>query len=816
MIISTQKTKNRNALPGKDCLSKSDVLKWLKPRLRHSRIEEIIMFTVKDWLFKSDEIAGRICSGFSPGRIVVRSSSLVEDGLRRSNAGRFYSALNVTAVNSDVVSAVNRVISSYDDARFMRGENQILVQPQTKDIKTSGVVLTRQIETNAPYYVINFDESSGRTDTVTGGLEGKTIYISRFNCSMLEKRWDALIRAVKEIEEFFPGRVLDIEFGITGDDSVVIFQVRPLAANTAVPIPDDTVVENLLKDMVDKFRRYSGCEAHIAGTTTIFGDMPDWNPSEIIGPRPNTLDYTVYSFIVTDDIWHEARTSMGYYDVYPAELMVSFAKKPYIDMRTSFNSFTPACISNALREKLVKYYLDQMRDNPAYQDKVEFEILWTCYDFSTRKELKRLPKRLFTKDETNELLTALRSMTNDILRDYRKITEEDMKRVRLLTERRVETMRRYKRQKRSPWYALSTAFNILQNCKKFGTFPFSRQARLAFIAKSLLISLKEQGVISEVIYHGFLNSIRTVASRLNDDFYLLQSGKLRRKDFIERYGHLRAGTYDITAPRYDGLPHLFNRKAADSMVSRRAECRFSMPREALKAVDDEIRAHRLYGNAGYLIDFIRSAVENREYAKFEFTKSLSDALELIAEAGTMLGFKRERLCHADLLTIMKFRNPEKADLAYARRIIGQSIERHKKERCWYDAIVLPPVITSENDFYYIKPYVAMPNFITGKSIKGRLVIFDEIRDAENPVLKGRILLLENADPGYDWIFTKAPLAIITKYGGVASHMSIRCAEFGIPAAIGCGEAIYDQLKKTKMVLLDCGKKLIRPLDPAAG
>ena len=51
----------------------------------------------------------------------------------------------------------------------------------------------------------------------------------------------------------------------------------------------------------------------------------------------------------------------------------------------------------------------------------------------------------------------------------------------------------------------------------------------------------------------------------------------------------------------------------------------------------------------------------------------------------------------------------------------------------------------------------------------------------------KIVLIENADPGFDWIFNKKIIALITKYGGANSHMAIRCNELKIPAAIGCGE-----------------------------
>lgn len=69
-------------------------------------------------------------------------------------------------------------------------------------------------------------------------------------------------------------------------------------------------------------------------------------------------------------------------------------------------------------------------------------------------------------------------------------------------------------------------------------------------------------------------------------------------------------------------------------------------------------------------------------------------------------------------------------------------------------------------------------------------------------------MIENADPGYDWIFAKNPSGLITKYGGVASHMAIRCAELGLPAAIGCGEIIFERLYHAKKVMLDCKNQQI--------
>ena len=70
------------------------------------------------------------------------------------------------------------------------------------------------------------------------------------------------------------------------------------------------------------------------------------------------------------------------------------------------------------------------------------------------------------------------------------------------------------------------------------------------------------------------------------------------------------------------------------------------------------------------------------------------------------------------------------------------------------------------------------------------------------------MVLVNADPGYDWIFANSIAGLITKYGGMASHMAIRCMEFGIPAAIGCGELIYNYVVSSKRIKLDCSAKKV--------
>ena len=75
-------------------------------------------------------------------------------------------------------------------------------------------------------------------------------------------------------------------------------------------------------------------------------------------------------------------------------------------------------------------------------------------------------------------------------------------------------------------------------------------------------------------------------------------------------------------------------------------------------------------------------------------------------------------------------------------------------------------------------------------------------------INNSIILIENADPGFDWVFSHNIRGIITKYGGVNSHMSIRCEELNIPAVIGLGNENYDKIRICNRVILNCKNKQV--------
>ena len=69
-----------------------------------------------------------------------------------------------------------------------------------------------------------------------------------------------------------------------------------------------------------------------------------------------------------------------------------------------------------------------------------------------------------------------------------------------------------------------------------------------------------------------------------------------------------------------------------------------------------------------------------------------------------------------------------------------------------------------------------------------------------------IVLIKNADPGYDWIFSEKILGLITQFGGVNSHMVIRCSELDLPAIVGVGEKYFKEIQNSKKIELNCKAK----------
>ena len=116
--------------------------------------------------------------------------------------------MNVQSNNKKkLVSSINKVFKSYSAHRNIYSNDQILIQTMINKISMSGVIFTQNLENRSPYYVINYDDTSGSTSSVTSGMVKHQIEFYTFIEITINKLdlldFKNLIKAVKNLENNF-------------------------------------------------------------------------------------------------------------------------------------------------------------------------------------------------------------------------------------------------------------------------------------------------------------------------------------------------------------------------------------------------------------------------------------------------------------------------------------------------------------------------------------------------------------------------------------------------------------------------------------
>lgn len=776
--------------------TKANTLYALSNILTHSKIEEMFILYVGD--YKKDKllVCHQIMKQFKGTRIVVRSSYSNEDSMQRSNAGHYKSILDVDSSNdSQIMASIDEVIHSYETDHPLDYE-QVLIQRQAEDVVISGVIFSRDIHGNRPYYLINYDDN-GSTDSVTSGRGGISLWIAR-DCLIAElpQPWRNLMISVQEAESVLDGLTLDIEFAINSHNEVTLFQIRPLVASIRQERNmEDSAYFSLKKSLKEQYLNYPN---KIDNCQMMFSDMAFWNPSEIIGANPHPLDYSLYLKIITSRAWNSGLIPLGYKDV-NYDLMYQLGNKPYISLDYSFYSLIPADFPEELGRKLVNFYKKRLIENPTSHDKVEFEIIYSSFDFSTDKNTLLLLDNGWTNEERNILINSLRKLTISTISNQRSMIHDDYDSLHKLEIIRQRSEEFYEKDGKSVNELIREIGRLLDGISYYGTPQFARQARIAFMSRAFCRTLVESGWFTETEMDAFMSGVTTVSSEFDRDFKDFTSGKMSKKIFDKKYGHLRSGTYDICCDRYADM----NFRAMSTKQTTKDSHHISSSLNYTK-LQDALNTACLPFDAQYFCQFLKMSIEQREYFKFEFTRSLSLVIELIKQLGNALDLKRQDMCWLTIDDIIAAKTRESFDdlVIEWQNLIYDRKDLHKKQSC----LILPDVITSDVSLDMIYVYEARPNFITSKVVEGEVVNLEEEPLAD---ISGKIVAVTKADPGFEWIFAKGIKGFITKYGGAASHMAIRCAEFEIPAAIGCGEKIYSQVSKMSYIELDCNNGRIQ-------
>ncbi|MBT2417995.1 hypothetical protein J7F01_08950 [Streptomyces sp. ISL-22] len=752
-------------------------LRRLAPVLAGVRVDSGLTVTWPAW--RADRAAElrevrRVC-GAAP--LIVRSCAAAEDSWEHSAAGEFESVPVAEGGDDRLAEAIDVVFASYPGECE---DNRVLVQRFLQPVDAAAVVTTRTL-TGAPYYTAVVDESSGRTDTVTAGTGDPvdTWFVYRDGVSGVLARPDAwglsgsaarILGAAAQVEAAAGTSHLDTEFAISAGD-VHLLQARPLAAGRG-QAGDDADVAGVLGVAGRALVGLKSCDGRLLGADPVLSCMADWNPAEMLGRRPRPLAVSVYEHFITDLTWARQRHSYGYRDLRGVPLMHTVAGHPYIDVRASLASFLPAGLGEDRARELLQAQIALLRSDPDAHDKIEFEIAVTCWTPDVVRRTAALAKAGVSQTTLSELREQLLGLTRTGI-------------VRLPADRHELV------QVGSPTDADTRPGRLagtLATAQR-AALIFAHLARAGFIAVDLLRSLREAGLADR--YDEWMRGLGTVTTRMQRDAEDTAAGRMEWAAFVRRYRWVRPGTYDLTVPAYGQDAEGYLRPLLDQPHEWQAHAGAPWSPHLADKVEAALKPLRI--SAEDAESFFRKAITGRENGKAVYAAWVSAALEAVAALGESAGLDREDVTYLRVGEL----------LGGHSRTWSEIVARSRADEAVESRVELPDVITGPGDLRCFKRGPGRTNFIGTARAEGP-VHADPVPDSPPP--PGSVIVIEAADPGYDWVFAHRPGALVTAYGGANSHMAIRCAELGIPAAIGVGPQVYEACATAGRLVVDCAAR----------
>ena len=744
-------------------------------------VPKLTIFKCNDFIKRSDTIINKIQREYK-SKVAIRSSAKNEDGSTYSNAGKYTSFVNINPKEKVLINKkIIEVIKSYND-----NDNIFFIQSMVKNIELSGVVLTRDLNSYNPYFVINYHKGSDSTLVTSGRNKTNSIKYFPNKKYKINHKFENLIKISLQLKKIYKSEI-DIEFCINKNGRVFILQVRKL--NLPKNIVNKYMETNIfgkhlinLEKKIIKLKKQQNSEF---GNTTYFGVMPDWNPAEIIGKKPKPLALSLYRELITDHIWSENRYKYGFKDISQFHLMTTFYNTPFIDIKVDFNSWLPRNLEKKTQIKLINFYLKKFKKNKSFHDKVEKEIIFSCYSVNLEKKIKKDLSKILSSNEITSFIKSLKKI-NNLAYTEKNIDFEKIKSL-IIKQKKIQ---------KSNLYYFDKIYWHVENCKRFGTLPFAGLARCGFIAIEIIESFVKEKIFTVDERNNFLASINTVSSDIAKD-----NIKLSKSKFLKKYGHLRPNSYEITSLNYrDGYKKFFGKKVKKIISNK--NFRFSKNQE--EKILRFIRTFNKEITFKEFINFIRESIKLREYSKFVFMKSTDLIFENLKEFARKYKISISDLSYLKINDVTDFYYNLNSNNTLS--LMKNMIQNNKDEYNKSFFLDLPDIILEPKDLYIVNIPKENPNYITSKECDGDLV---ELKINKKINISNKIVCIENADPGFDFIFSHNIKGLITKYGGFNSHMSIRCSELGIPAIIGVGKNNYDNIINKNKIKINCKNKIFQ-------
>ena len=178
-----------------------------------------------------------------------------------------------------------------------------------------------------------------------------------------------------------------------------------------------------------------------------------------------------------------------------------------------------------------------------------------------------------------------------------------------------------------------------------------------------MLSFLSKKAITQDSYDAFLNSISTVASDMSNKFEEVRQGNITIQSYLEEYGHLRPGTWDIRSLTYLESPETYfniSKKINKEISSTIENSNFSFCDTEIKKMQTILDTLDFKIKINALLSFIKKSIRAREYAKFIFSRNVSEILQIISRIGSKYNISRSDLSYVDIDSFLdsdKLENP---------------------------------------------------------------------------------------------------------------------------------------------------------------
>ena len=687
-------------------------------------------------------------------KIMIRSNSSSEDKEYSSSAGKY---LSIGPIERNDLETIKKswemVVGSYEE----QDNQSVIFQNYIENAKSVSVLTSYKVGSDSAYRTFSTYYGS-ETDAITSGKysEINNFFMHR-SFDILPKKYEkynVYLKIITQLEDLFKNKQLDIEMVLDKNNSPQLLQVRPLMGKK---LNKESIFEE--KDVIDRnlknYKKLNKTTADRFGTNQIYSNMSDMNPAEMIGKKPDNIAFGLYKFMFTDTTWNIQRGEFGYRKYSGGKLMELFNNVAYINVNHSLNSFLTRNLQKESCEEIINYQLNKLKENPHLHDSIEFDISRSSYVLDTVEEFSKEYKNIISPSE-------IIKWHNDLIQinTQNKSTLEKNKKIILST---------FSKLNKSFEYSKKENIKLIRDTM---ALPFTHHSRLGFVYFAQLNSLLEKEVISEDQKKLLLLSVNSISTKMKADAYEVKIGKKTLEGFLDVYGHIRAGNYNLLSSNLKN-----NLNFTESLVNNSEQPLEDniLPKDIYTNIEEYFTINEIPLEASAWIDMFQEGISTRENSKFYYTKGIDGILNEVGEKNTS---DRELF---DLLDI-EFNEENTSDV----RLMN---------------VLMPDLITSNEDFYFYEEMSKNGNYIGQGRVIGDVLLIDNEANRPNN-LENKIVVIPAADPGWDWIFNYRIKSLITKYGGPNSHMAIRCAEHNIPAILGVGENNFTVISNSKSLEID--------------